>query len=238
MSKFPENLFTILQFGSGEDGCVYRGEKALDIFESDALNAYEKALDELDQDIQRLRFVGRCDYRAPYERDEWKDQSLTSTLEAVAENGIEIEVRRESSSMASQAAVPKVIYFGFAPSLASILTDTKFAEVLENNSYSLADENGEPIDYSQVSTGSVWVYDPATETGLAVIHDGLIETSLSSPGFESILRVMDDFVKKNDDRRLFLAPYEEGMTEVYHDSEEFNWMFDLESGQYLEPKSE
>lgn len=237
MSKLPENLFTILEFSDTDSGRIYRGEKAIHSFEEGGLIAFEAALDELEQDVQKLYLVASTPQSSLAFDSDWETRTLSDVLTAAADNGADIRFHRESPSMAAQAAVPTVIYFGLVPSLASILTDAKFAEVLEKYGYSLADEEGEPIDYSQVASDSVWVYDPVTKTGLAVIHSGLIESSLTSPGFASILRVMDDFVKKNDDRRLFLTE-EPFLCEVYQDSEEFNWNFDLESGQYLEPVAE
>lgn len=234
MSKIPENLFTILQFSDTDGGRVYRGEQAIHSFDDGGLIAFEAALDSLDQDVQRLYLVSESKNSLSFDPD-WETRSLSDVLTAAADNGADIRVHRESPTMAAQAAIPTVTYFGFDPSLSGILTDTKFAEVLEKYSYSLADENGEPVDYSHVAPGAVWVYDAATESGIAVIHDGLLEARLNSPGFASILKIMDNFKRENTDCRLFLAVDDEGVHEVYADSDEFDLEFDFETGSYVNP---
>lgn len=236
MSKIPENLFTILEFSDTDGGRIYRGERVLTYFTNRGLNGYEAALDELEQDVQRIYLISEPHNSLSFD-SEWKTRSLSDVLTAAADNGADIQVLRESPSMKELAAVPTVTYFGFDPSLSSILTDAKFAEVLEKYGYSLASENGDAIDYSQVASGSVWVYDAATESGIAVIHDGLLEARLTSPGFESILKIMDDFKKRNAEARLFLSVSDDGPNEVYLGDPEFDWEFDFITGRYFEPAS-
>lgn len=232
MSKIPENLFTILQFSDTDGGRVYHGEQAIHSFDDGGLIAFEAALDALDQDVQRLYLISESKNSLSFDPD-WESRSLSDVLTAAADNGADIRVHRESPTMAALAAVPTVTYFGFDPSLSGILTDLEFAKVLEKYSYSLADENGEPVDYSHVASGAVWVYDSSTKTGIAVIHDGLLEARLTSPGFASILEIMDNFKKKNAESRLFLSVSDDGYNEVYSGDPEFDLEYDLKSGQYV-----
>lgn len=236
MSKIPENLFTILEFADTDGGRVYRGEKAIHSFDEGGLIAFEAALDELDQDVQRLYVIAPTLQSSVAFDSKWETRPLSDVLTAAVDNGADVRVHRESPSMAAQAAVKKVTYFGFDPSLSGVLTDAKFAEVLEKYGYSLADENGELIDYSQVAAASVWVYDPVTETGIAVICDGLVESAITSPGFESILKVMDSFKKENAEARLFLGVDDEGNPrEVYSGDTDYDFEFDLSTGAYIYP---
>lgn len=235
MSTIPANLFTILQFSDSEGGRVYRGEKALHSFDESGVIAYEEALDDLSQDFQKIYLKANAISSLSFDPD-WESRRLSQVLLAAIDNDAEVIYHRESPSMEPARPVPSVAYFGFDPSLSSVLTDSEFAKVLEENGYSLADEDGEPVDYSQVAWGSVWVFDPATQTGVAVIHDGLVEARLTSPGFASILRIMDRFKREHADCRLFLSVSNGNVNEVYAGDTEFDWQFDLNLNKYRDPE--
>lgn len=234
MFKIPENLFTILEFSDADSGRIYRGENVLQSFDDSGLIAFEAALDELNQDVQKIYLKSTPDKSLAFDRD-WQVKTLSEVLTEALDNGIEIKYHRRSDSMLHFEDGPVVTYFGFDPSQASILTDSRFAEILEKNSYSLANEEGEPIEYSQVGTGSVWVFDPRTETGIAIIHDGLVEAQLTAPGFADIVKLMDEFQKEFSGSRLFLDVTDDGVNEVYHGDRAYDWEFDLITGKYRDP---
>lgn len=236
MSKISENLFTILMFSDTDGGRIYRGDRALHSFDESGLIAYEAALDDLGQEVDKIYLKSTPESSLSFDSD-WETRSLSDVLTAAEDNGAKFVWHRRSSITAAKQDVVSVTYFGFDPSLSGVLTEAKFAEILEQYRYSLANEEGEPIDYSQVSSASVWVYDPATETGIAVIHDGLVEARLTSPGFESILKAMDDFVKETSGARLFLDTSNDGVDEVYHGDRSYDWDFDLKAGKYRDPSA-
>lgn len=237
MSKISEDLFTILMFSDTDGGRIYRGDRALHSLDESGLIAYEYALDDLGEEVDKIYLKSTPANSLSFDPD-WETRSLSDVLTAAEDNGAKFVWHRRSSITAAKQDVVSVTYFGFDPSLSGVLTEVKFAEILEQYRYSLANEEGEPIDYSQVSSASVWVYDPATESGIAVIHDGLVEARLTSPGFESILKAMDDFVKENSGARLFLETTGDGVNEVYSGDSVYDWEFDLNSGQYVKPESE
>jgi hypothetical protein len=234
MFKIPENLFTILEFSDTDGGRVYRGENAIQSLDESGLIAFEAALDELQQDVQKIYLKSTPIASLSFDAD-WETRSLSDVFTAAIDNDAEVKYRRRSDSMLHFEDGPIVTYFGFDPSQSSILTDSRFAEILEKNSYSLANEEGEPIEYSQVGTGSVWVFDSQTETGIAVIHDGLVEAQLTAPGFVQLVKLMDDFQKEHSGARLFLDATEDGVNEVYHGDRAYDWEFDLNSGKYMDP---
>jgi hypothetical protein len=234
MFKIPENLFTILEFSDTDGGRVYRGENAIQSLDESGLIAFEAALDELDQDIQKIYLKSTPVSSLSFD-PEWETHSLSYVLTAAIDNGTEVKYHRRSDSMLHFEDGPIVTYFGFDPSQSSILTDSRFAEILEKNSYSLANEEGEPIEYSQVGTGSVWVFDSKTETGIAIIHDGLVEAQLTAPGFVEIVKLMDSFQKEHSGARLFLDATEDGVNEVYYGDRAYDWEFDLMVGKYRDP---
>lgn len=234
MFKIPENLFTILEFSDASGGRVYRGENAIQSLDDSGLIAFEAALDELDQDVQKI-YLKTTPVASLSFDPEWQTRSLSDVLTASIDNDAEVKYHRRSNSMLHFEDGPVVTYFGFDPSQSSILTDSRFAEILEKNSYSLANEEGEPIEYSQVGTGSVWVFDSQTETGIAVIHDGLVEAQLTAPGFAQIVKLMDEFQKEHSGARLFLDVTEDGVNEVYHGDRAYEWEFDLVTGKYKDP---
>lgn len=231
MSKISEDLFTILMFSDTDGGRIYRGDRALHSLDEGGLIAYEYALDDLSQEVDKIYLKSTPESSLSFDSG-WETRSLSDVLTAAEDNGAKFVWHRRSSITAAKQDVVSVTYFGFDPSLSGVLTEAKFAEILEQYRYSLANEEGEPIDYSQVASSSVWVYDPATESGIAVIHDGLVEARLTSPGFESILKAMDDFVKETSGARLFLDTSNGGVDEVYHGDRAYDWEFDLKSGKY------
>lgn len=236
MSKISEDLFTILMFSDADGGRIYRGDRALHSLDEGGLIAYEYALDDLGQEVDKIYLKSTPESSLSFDSG-WETRSLSDVLKAAEDNGAKFVWHRRSSITAAKRDVVSVTYFGFDPSLSGVLTEAKFAGILEQYRYSLANEEGEPIDYSQVASSSVWVYDPATESGIAVIHDGLVEARLTSPGFEGILKAMDDFVKENAGARLFLDMTGDEVNEVYSGDTAYDWEFDLTSSKYINPDS-
>lgn len=171
--------------------------------------------------------------------EEWQaeqlaEDNLVKLLDSVNDEFTVVTDHYHGADKISDDGPIIVQYFGFDPSMSDFLADPKFAEILERNGYSLTDENSAELDYSQVSSSSVWVYDPGTNTGFAVLHDGIAEARVVTYGFAEILKRMDEYLQERDQKRLILIAYADGnVAEVDEDHPAYDWEFDFEVGKYV-----
>lgn len=233
------DLFSIVAssegFGYGKH-LVYRNDDRIESLVSHGTaDGFEAALRALSQDYRIITIDEKIEDGSV---QEWgynvSTESLQDVLSTAEDAGLRIQI--SEYLLTARAEDPTVRYFGFEPSMIGILSEPKFAELLEKNGFALTDGDGQQLDYSQVDTSQVWVYDPSTDSGMAVLHDGIVETAITSNGFKNVLKLMDEYLKTNYGKRLILSgDGKETPAEVEVGHAKYDWEFDYEMTRYVEP---
>lgn len=96
-------------------------------------------------------------------------------------------------------------YYGIGPG-DSFTTGEAFTDLVRKHRYSLhVDDRGEisPGEATS-STEYLSVVDPATDARMYVLYDDETWTNLESPGFVELLKLMDDYCRKQSETRIFM----------------------------------
>lgn len=233
-----EDTFSIVScseaFGDGVHH-IYKGDdRMLTLDSHQAADGFEASLRLMSSDYATITIDEDSDNGA---LAEWGQNISTESLSDMLENARECDLKiiKHAFNLSSRAVAPKVRYFGFDPSMMSFLSEQKFADLLEKNGFVLTGERAKQLDYSQVDTSQIWVYDPNSKTGMAILHEGLVESEVVSKGFEQILQLMDSWLQENYDKRLILGEDEAGrFEEIDSNHRKYTWKYDYEMTRYVE----
>jgi hypothetical protein len=98
MMKMPEDLYTVLKFVEVDcGGRIYRGENMILELGDSSLDGFQKALEELKTNYQRLHVVAD-DWEVLADLalgKDWSERSLSELLAEVQERGIDVVVMRK-----------------------------------------------------------------------------------------------------------------------------------------------